>query len=74
MYATLAYFQRLPLNVLSKSRQRCSYRGSDFFITKDLKFLPHFACPTFIQGPMFILFAKSSRPYAYSLPYVYYGL
>ena len=39
-----------------------------------LFFFPNFPCPTFIQGPTFILFAKSSRPYAYSLPYVYYGL
>ena len=34
-------------------------------------FFPNFPCPTFIQGPTFILFAKSSRLYAYSLPYVY---
>ena len=24
-----------------------------------------------IQGPMFILFAEFSRPYVYSLPYIY---
>ena len=31
-------------------------------------------CPTFIQGPMFILFPKFSRPYVFFLPYVYSGL
>ena len=31
-----------------------------------LFFFPNFPGPTFIQGPFFILFAKSSRPYAYS--------
>ena len=35
---------------------------------------PNFPCPTFIQGPTFILFDKFSRPYGYSLPYVYSGL
>ena len=39
-----------------------------------LFFFPNFPSPTFIQGPMFIIVAKSSRLYAYSLPYVYCGL
>ena len=37
-------------------------------------FFPNFPGTAFIRGPTFILFAKSSRPYAYSLPFVYCGL
>ena len=29
---------------------------------------PNFVCPMYIQGPMFILFGKFSRPYVYFLP------
>ena len=33
-----------------------------------LFFLPNFLCPTFIQGPTFILFDKFSRPCPTSIP------
>ena len=50
------------------------YSFCQIFPALRLFFFPNFPGPTFIQGPMFILFTKSSRPYAYSLPYAYYRL
>jgi hypothetical protein len=38
---------------------------SSFVLLQNLKFLQNFSCPTFIQGPTIILFAKFSRTYIY---------
>ena len=43
-------------------------------VVAKLKFLPNFQGPSFIPGPMFILFANFSRPYVFTLPYVYSGV
>ena len=45
-----------------------------FFLGFSLQSLPNFPCPTVIQGPTFILFAKFSGLYFYFLPYVYSGV
>ena len=43
------------------------YSFCQFFQALHVFFLPNFLCPIYIQGPMFILFGKFSRPYVYFL-------
>ena len=76
-FINFGFFYRLtkrPCVYLIQHQKSDNIIFSSFYITKDLKFLPNFPCPTLIQGPIFIILVKFSMSYVYSLPYVYSGV
>ena len=62
------------LKALHLSNFEKKFHGSQIFSSYMLIFLLNFPGPMFIQGPLFIIFAKFSRPYVYFLPYIQSGL